>query len=222
MPVTYISDFGQLVVPEWVVDIDSFRRWTDSEEFPQEGRIWWLCGEVWVDMSKEQIFTHLIVKNEISYTVTGIAKSEKKGIFIPDGLLLSNFAADFSGNPDGTFLSNETLRSDRIRLIEGKDGGYTELQGSPDMLLEVLSKSSVHKDDVVLRQAYWEAGVREYWLVDARKEPLRFDILSHGPRGYVARRKKDGWAKSEVFGKSFRLIQSKNALGHPEFSLEVR
>src|SRR5437764_2932395 len=127
MVVTFIFEAGQIRVPEWVVDIDSFRRWTDSDDFPREGRIWWLCGEVWADMSKEQIFTHLVVKNEISFTLTGIVKLEKKGLFIPDGLLLSNFAADICGNPDGTFLSNDTLSSDRIRLIEGKEGGYTEL-----------------------------------------------------------------------------------------------
>ena len=87
------------------------------------------------------------------------------------------------------------------------------------------SDSSEEEKDLVvtLRQnAYWEAGVREYWLVDARGDRLSFDILSHGARGYAVRRKKDGWVKSEVFGKSFRLTRSKNALRHPEFSLEVR
>ncbi|MBI3822075.1 MAG: Uma2 family endonuclease [Planctomycetes bacterium] len=222
MLVTVISDLGPIIIPTWVVDIDSFRRWTDCDDFPEHGKVWWLCGEVWADMSKEQIFTHLVVKNEISGTVTGIVKTEKRGLFIPDGLLLSNFAADICGNPDATFVSNDTLRSDLIRFIEGKDGGYVELQGSPDWVLEVISKSSLHKDDVVLRRAYWEAGVREYWLVDARKEPLRFEILQHTARGYIARRKKDGWMKSDVFGKSFRLTQSTNALGHPEYSLEVR
>jgi Uma2 family endonuclease len=222
MAVTFISEDGTISVPSWVVDIDSFRRWTDCDDFPQDGRIWWLCGEVWADMSKEQIFTHIAVKTEITAVTYGIAKKGKLGIVLGDGLLLSNFAADISGNPDMTFLLNETLRSDAIRLIEGKEGGYTELQGSPDMVLEVLSKSSVHKDEVVLRQAYWEADIREYWLVDARKEPLRFEILHHTPRGYSARRKKDSWAKSEVFGKSFRLTQSQGALGHPEYSLEFR
>jgi Uma2 family endonuclease len=220
MIVTVID--GKISVPCWVVDIDSFRRWADSDEFPKTGRVWWLCGEVWADMSKEQIFTHLVVKNEYAFTLTGLAKKGKLGLFIPDGLLLSNFAGDISGNPDGTFLTNETLRSDRIRLIEGKDGGFTELQGSPDMVLEVVSDSSVDKDLFLLRDAYWEAGIREYWLVDARGDSLSFDILYHTARGYTVRRKKDGWVKSEVFGKSFRLTKSKNALGHPEFSLEVR
>lgn len=220
MMVTVID--GKISVPCWVVDLESFRRWTDCDDFPEQGRVWWLCGEVWADMSKEQIFTHLVVKNEYSFTLTGLAKTGKLGLFIPDGLLFSNFAGDICGNPDGTFLSNDTLRSDRIRLIEGAKSGYTELQGSPDMLLEVLSDSSVQKDYVTLRQAYWDAGVREYWLVDARKNPPTFDILCHTSRGFATRRKKDGWLKSDVFGKSFRLTQSTNALGHPEYALEVR
>jgi Uma2 family endonuclease len=91
-----------------------------------------------------------------------------------------------------------------------------------DMVLEVVSDSSVQKDYDLLRRAYWEADIREYWLVDARKEPARFDILRHGSRGYVAVRKQDGWVKSTVFGKSFRLTQRRNDLGQPEFSLAVR
>lgn len=220
MIVTVID--GKISVPCWVVDIDSFRRWTDADEFPQQGRVWWLCGEVWADMSKEQIFTHIAVKTEYTATLYGLSKKGKLGMVLGDGLLLSNFAADISGNPDMTFISNETLRSDRIRLIEGAESGYTELQGSPDMLLEVLSDSSEEKDYVTLRQAYWDAGVREYWLVDARKNPPSFEILYHTPRGFASRRAKAGWLKSDVFGKSFRLKQSTNALGHPEYTLEVR
>ena len=90
------------------------------------------------------------------------------------------------------------------------------------MVLEIISSSSVQKDTVLLRAAYWEAEIPEYWLVDARKEPLKFDILRHTAKGYVATRKQDGWLKSGVFGKSFQLTQSKDALGDPEFTLAVR
>src|SRR5262249_33126347 len=142
MAVTVISQDGTISVPSWVVDIDSFRRWTDSDDFPTDGRIWWLCGEVWADMSREQIFTHIEVKTEFTAVLHGLAKQNKLGRAFADGLLLSNFEADICGNPDLTFASFETLRSDRIRLIEGKEGGYVEMQGSPDMVLEIISKSS--------------------------------------------------------------------------------
>src|SRR5204862_6059611 len=103
-------------------------------------------------------------------------------IVLGDGLLLSNFEADISGNPDLTFLSNDTLRSDRIRLIEGVKGGYTELQGAADMVLEVVSDSSEEKDLITLKQAYWDAGIHEYWIVDAREGEVIFDIFYRAAR----------------------------------------
>ena len=220
--VTVVGDCKQVTVPPWVVDLASFRRWMDSDDVPEKLRIWYLKGEVWIDMSKEQIFSHLVLKNEIFYVLTGLVKAGRLGLFLPDGLLLSNVTADISGNPDATFISNAALDSNRVRLIEGKEHGYVEVEGSPDMVLEVVSDSSTRKDLVVLRQAYGEAGVREYWLVDARREPLTFDILRRTAKGYAATRKQDGWLKSVVFGKSFRLTQRTNARKHPEFTLEVR
>jgi len=90
------------------------------------------------------------------------------------------------------------------------------------MVLEIVSDSSEEKDFVLLREAYWEAGIREYWLVDVRAGRLQFDILHHTAKGYVTRRKKAGWVTSDVFGKSFRLTHSTNVLGHPDYTLEAR
>jgi hypothetical protein len=220
-----LLDLDQLTdhvdVPLWVIDLDSFRRWADSADFPEEGRIDYIKGEVWVDMSKQQIFTHASVKNEFNMVLGSIIKVGRLGLFLPDGVLLSNVDADIAVNPDAFFVSN-AARQDRVRLLEGKKSGYVEMEGSPDMVLEVVSDSSVHKDTHQLRQDYWTAGIREYWLVDARKEPLVFDILRHTPKGYRATPKKDGWLKSAVFGKSFRLLHQMSDRGDPEYTLEVR
>jgi Uma2 family endonuclease len=220
--VTIRDESQRVTVPSWVTDIHSFLRWTDSNDFPTEYRVWWLNGEVWIDMSKEQIFTHVLVKTEFSRVFWGIAKAERSGIYLTDGALLSNFAADFSGNPDGLFISADTLASDRVRLIEGKQNGYVELQGSPDMVVEILSKSSEEKDNVLLKKAYYEAGIREYWVVDARKEPIRFDIFRATSKTYTRSARQDDWLKSAVFGRSFRLAVRAGLQGHPEYTLDVK
>jgi len=221
--ITFIDESRRVSVPGWVTDLESFRRWTDSDDFPDEGQVWWLLGEVWIDMSKEQIFTHVQIKTEITVVLGALAKREKLGRYLTDGVLLSNFAADISGNPDGLFLSKATRTSDRIRLIEGKkEGGYVELQGTPDMVLEIVSQSSEEKDEVQLRQAYFDAGIPEYWIVDVRKEPSRFDVLRRTTRGYVNTKKLGGWVKSSVFGRSFRLLVASDEVGDPEYTLEVR
>jgi len=33
----YVDEGTKVSLPEWVRDLRSFRRWTDSEEFPEEG-----------------------------------------------------------------------------------------------------------------------------------------------------------------------------------------
>ncbi len=208
-------------VPFWVNDLESFRRWMLSDESPEKVPLFFLAGEVWIDMSKEQFFSHNQLKKVFAGVLWGLEK-QARGRFIPDGMLVTNEEADLSGNPDGAFVANDSIRSGRVQLIEGKEDGYVELEGSPDMVLEVVSDSSVEKDTEVLRELYWKAGIREYWLVDVRGERLEFQILRHSTRGYTPVRKSAGWLKSAVFGKAFRLTRQLDDLGHPDFTLDVK
>jgi len=212
----------EVSIPEWVVDLASFRRWYHSGDFPEEGRIDYIQGAVWVDMSMEQVFTHVLAKTEFTAVLGSLVKAGRLGLYLTDGLRLSNEGADFSAEPDGTFISNEGLEDANIQLIEAKEGGYTEVEGIPDMVLEIVSKSSVTKDTKRLFKAYWQAGIKEYWLADVRGERLSFDIFRLAENGYVATRKRGGWLKSQVFGKSFRLTRRVNRFDHPEYTLEVR
>ena len=201
-------DPNSVQVPAWVGDLASFRRWMHSDESPEKVPVFFLAGEVWVDRSREQFFTHNQVKKEFFGVLGGLADDEALGAFFPNGLWMTNLKADLSGNPDATFVSKVSFRSGRVELVEGTEGGYVELEGSPDMVLEVVSDSSVEKDNDVLMDLYWKAGIREYWLVDARGERIEFQILRHTARGYVATRPSGGWRKSAVFsGKSFRLTR---------------
>src|SRR5205085_733829 len=159
MPAVMIE--GEVFIPEWVETLLAFRRWCDSAEFPEEGRIDYLQGEVWVDMSPEQIFSHNQVKAEYNYVLFGLAKKEKPGRYFPDGARWSNLDADISVVPDGLFISNESMREANIQLIEGAREGYVEIDGLPDIVLEIISDSSVKKDTKRLPTLYWEAGVKE-------------------------------------------------------------
>jgi Uma2 family endonuclease len=86
-------------------------------------------------------------------------------------------------------------------------------------VFEVISSSSVRKDTIELRDLYWQAGIPEYWLIDARHEPVKFDILRHGANRYLPTKKIGGWLKSSVFGRSFRLTKENDQLGNPQFTL---
>jgi Putative restriction endonuclease len=209
-------------MPDRIRNLDAFRRWAHSDEFPQKGRICFLDGDLWADMTAEQIFSHAVIKNEIAYVLTGIEKETSCGSYFPHGALLTNEEANFSCQPDGTFVQNKSFREDRVRPVKGESGGYVELEGTPDIVLEVESASSIKKDREILRELYWRAGIPEYWLVDARSDQPEFEILRHGATGYSATRKSSGWIKSRVLGASFRLTRGMDDLGHPTFSLSVR
>ena len=134
----------------------------------------------------------------------------------------SRTTAQLACQPDGTFVSRQSLKSGRVRLVEGENEGHLELAGTPDMVLEIVSASSVEKDTVTLPGLYWRAGIPEYWLVDARAARLEFEIFRHESNGYAAVRKQAGWLKSRVFGRSFRLSSQADDEGNPEYSLAAR
>jgi Uma2 family endonuclease len=208
-------------VPAWVVDNDSFVRWAASADFPQRGRFSFLNNEVWIDMSPEELFTHNQVKGEYATVLTVLLKKMRTGRFYHDRTLLTNRKARLSTEPDGLYVSFQSIRDGRIRKVRSKRG-YIAWRGTPDMALEVVSDSSEKKDAETLRTLYWKAGIQEYWLVDARSRSLQFTILCRSRKGYMPVSKENGWQKSEVFGKSFKLSMDRDELGDPEYTLAVR
>ncbi len=213
----------QVRIPQSVTDLESFRAWAKSDEFPERGRYSFLKGEIWVDLMPEQLFTHNGVKVEFTHVLHRLMKTSRRGRFFGDGTLVTNIDAGLSTEPDGAVVLFESLNLNRARLIEASLGeGYVEVAGSPDITLEIVSATSIKKDTVVLRELYWKAGIREYWLVDARGARLDFDILEYGRRGYTAARKQSGWIKSAVLGKSFHLTRASDPAGNPEYTLRIR
>jgi len=206
-------------IPEWVKDFDSFRRWTRSEDFPEYGRIVFLGDHIWVDPEMERD-EHNQAKSEMVMVVGGMTRAKRLGRYYNDGMRVVHPEISLSHEPDGAFVSKKALLRQRVQLPDGAE--TVELLGAPDMVLEVISPSSVKKDTVILPELYWKAGIQEYWLIDPRNGGCQFDIFKPGAKGYVATRRQGGWLKSNVFGKSFRLTRQVDDLGLPEFTLEVR
>jgi Uma2 family endonuclease len=217
-----LTEAAEVEIPTWVADLPSFRRWVHSPAVPEDLNVFWVGGKVWVDMSKEQIFSHVDVKTEFVRVLANLAIELNLGRMRTDGALYTNDDANIAVNPDAIFISHAAREEGRVTLVPGRKGGYVEIQGTPDMVLEVVSRSSVTKDTELLFEGYWTADIPEYWLIDARKSPPRFDIYRHTDNGYVAVRRRDGWLKSAVFDRQFRFVESKDRFGDPAYSLEVK
>lgn len=75
--------------------------------------------------------------------------------------------------PDLVFLSRE-------RMAAMTDAN---VQGAPDLLVEVLSPATARRDRTVKRRIYQSFGVREYWLADPEDRlvlQVRFDRTEGG------------------------------------------
>ena len=53
------------------------------------------------------------------------------------------------------------------------------ISGAPDLIVEVLSKSTRKKDMFLKLNKYMEAGVREYWMIDLDKEKVLVYDFEH-------------------------------------------
>ena len=74
--------------------------------------------------------------------------------------------------PDLLFVSNE-----RDEIIT-----EANIQGAPDMVVDVLSPSTADRDRQLKLGLYARFGVREYWIVDPLEESVQ--VLELSPEGY--------------------------------------
>jgi Uma2 family endonuclease len=210
-------------IPAGFASLNAYRKWAKSDDYPSHGWFSYLAGDLYVDFSMEQAFSHNNAKGRYCRVLDQLTESFELGYFFYDGMLLSNPEAKLSTEPDGMLVTYEAIETGQARLIDGSDGGYVEVEGTPDMALEVISASSLKKDTEILPDLYAKAGIDEYWLVDARSDELQFDILRLSGKRYTKTRKQPGgWLKSNMFARSFRLVTKTDRLGNPQFTLEVR
>jgi Uma2 family endonuclease len=162
---------------------------------------------------------HNQIKAIISMVVSSIVFSESLGRYLADRMMLTHEGAGLSCEPDGMYVSNERFGNGLVTLEQGDQS--LEIIGGADMVLEVISKTSVEKDIVTLKDLYAKAGITEYWLVDSTDETPELSIMRLASGKYTTARKQDGWVKSKVFGRSFRLTCKKDAKGLSHFNLET-
>ncbi len=205
-------------------DLASFRAWAVSPDFPERGRIDFLGGHLEVDMSPEDLHTHGIVKSGIAAVLHGMVVDRGLGEVYIDRGRISNPQADLSVEPDVVVVFWETLDSGRLRYVpaaSGEPDRYIEMEGAPDLVVEIVSNSSERKDLVRLPPLYAAAGIPELWLVDVRKNAIRFEIRSLGPDGYeLVTPDAKGWRSSPRLGGRFHLKRQEIRPGRWIYRLE--
>jgi Uma2 family endonuclease len=157
---------GSMMVPEVVTR----RRLTlaDYEALPDDQDYEIIDGALY--MSPRARPGHQMVANKLSVTLTGHVMDSNLGEVIPD--------ADLIVDDRNTYVSPDIMffRADRIRNLDRND--YIRL--TPDLIVEILSPSSVDYDRRTKRQTYEKLGVPHYWIADPRSHTVAENVLQPG------------------------------------------
>lgn len=222
--VTILLEDVSFRIPATARTWKGYREWALSAKFPEHGSISFVNGEIQIDMSPERIDSHNFIKLQVSAVLALLVQEMKSGYMFADRTLLSNERAGISTEPDAMFVTRDSLTKGRLRFVPNASSPLSakEVVGSPDWVLEVLSVSSLKKDNVLLRKAYYDAGVGEYWLIDALDDEIDFQVLVPGETEYVPVAAQDGWLVSPTFGKSFKLERILYEDGFLEYTLHMK
>ena len=216
----------RVTLPAEVDSFDSFRRGTWSPEFPGSGRIDWVDGQIEIDLQPENLFFHNCPRGEVAGQFFNAVRRGRRGRVFSAGARYCSPVADLSCEPDLTFVLGETMDSGAITLTptaDQSDDSFIEIGGPVDVVVEIVSDSSVTKDLVRLPKAYFAAGVAEMWTLDARGDRGDFVIRTRGESAYVPAKVGDeGYQWSDVFGRAFRLEKFSQTDGHPDYVLHAR
>ena len=219
------SEADAVRIPASARTLDGFVAWALSDEFPRRGRVSFLGGEIVIDMAAEEIQSHGKLKRRIGTALDNFVTAEDLGEVLPDGTLFRNEAAEVSHEPDLMVCTFDRLESQAVRYVEPQPGSGRQVvvEGRPDLVVEIVSRSSVRKDTVDLRDRYFRAGVEEYWVIDARGMRLSFLLLTRGPADWQeSAPDEDGYRCSRVLDRRVRIERGTNRVGTAKYDLSLR
>ncbi len=140
----------------------------DYRNAPEDKRYELLDGDLVVVPAPKEV--HQRVLMNLSYLLLQFIRQAKSGHFYvaPFDVVLSDTDVV---QPDLLFVSNE-----RSHIITDEN-----IQGAPDLVVEILSPSTAERDRTYKRALYAKYGVGEYWLVDTDAKSVTVLIQSdHG------------------------------------------
>lgn len=86
----------------------------------------------------------------------------------------------FAGKDDSPETISTVVQPDISIVCDPEKTSGHGCKGAPDMVIEVLSPSTGRYDKVLKFNLYWQAGVREYWLVDPVDHTVSVYTLKDG------------------------------------------
>ncbi|MEW6238349.1 MAG: Uma2 family endonuclease [Candidatus Omnitrophota bacterium] len=124
-----------------------------------------------------------IIEGEVYMVPSPLTYHQKVSIrlerFVEDYVIERDLGEIYHAPLDVVLSDIDVVQPDILFISNDNDGIITEknIQGAPDLVIEILSPSSDHKDKVLKKKLYAKYGVKEYWLVDPGAKEIQVFTL---------------------------------------------
>ncbi len=150
--------------------------WTyeDYLRLPDDGRRYEIIGGV-LYVANAPSYDHQFAAAEILRRIANFVIPNKLGVVIsaPFEVHLPGIAKPVQ--PNVLFIAADKL----------PDPGIQMFTGAPALIVEVLSPSSLRRDQHIKFGAYEQAGVREYWIADPKTRSVIVYTLPEDGQAYL-------------------------------------
>jgi len=87
-----------------------------------------------------------------------------------------------STHDDVQLFKHDILQPDLVVVLKDRQHiiTHSRIEGTPDLVVEILSQSTATRDRKLKRATYQKAGVREYWIVDPFEQKVEQLVLQDG------------------------------------------
>lgn len=110
--------------------------------------------------------------------------------FLLERYVTENSLGEVFDAPCDVYLDDENVFQPDIFLISKERAsiiGEKNIQGAPDLVIEILSEASTYRDLVQKKKLYAKFGVKEYWIVAPEDKLIEVYVLRE-PGQYELRR----------------------------------
>jgi len=87
------------------------------------------------------------------------------------------YFAPFDVRIDLDLGKDSVVQPDLVVVCDDEKLTEKGLDGSPDLVIEILSKSTARRDRIIKYNKYLEASVKEYWIIDPDREEVVVNLL---------------------------------------------
>ena len=159
----------------------------DYLKTPDDRRYELIEGELY--MTPSPITNHQRISRKIEFLLEKFVTENELGEIF-DAPYDVYFDDENVVQPDILFISK-----DRLNIIGDKN-----LQGAPDLVIEILSESNAYRDLIQKKKLYSKFGVKEYWIVVPGEKTIDVHILKDKTYQLYKTLGEDDTLESQILG----------------------